>query len=98
MSSDDLAISIRGLSKAYTIRHNLTDHITLAELALDRIRHPLRRAEREQFWALRDVSIDVRQGEVLGLIGRNGAGKSTLLKVLGRITDPTRGEVHLWGR
>jgi lipopolysaccharide transport system ATP-binding protein len=98
MSSSDIAISVRGLAKAYTIRHNATDHITLAELALDRLKHPLRRAEREQFWALQDVSFEIPQGEVIGLIGRNGAGKSTLLKVLARITDPTRGEVHLWGR
>jgi lipopolysaccharide transport system ATP-binding protein len=98
MSSDAVAVSVRGLAKSYTIRHNATDHITLAELALDRLRHPLRRAAREEFWALRDVSFDVEPGEVLGLIGRNGAGKSTLLKVMSRITDPTRGEVHLWGR
>jgi lipopolysaccharide transport system ATP-binding protein len=98
MSSSDFAISVRGLAKAYTIRHNATDHITLAELALDRLKHPLRRAEREQFWALHEMSFEVRQGEVLGLVGRNGAGKSTLLKVLSRITDPTRGEVHVRGR
>jgi lipopolysaccharide transport system ATP-binding protein len=96
--SGDLALSVRGLSKAYTIRHHATEHITLAELALDRVRHPLRRAERERFWALRDASFDVRQGEVLSVIGRNGAGKSTLLKILSRITTPTEGEVRLWGR
>jgi lipopolysaccharide transport system ATP-binding protein len=89
---------VRGLSKDYTIRHNATDHITVAELALDRIRHPLRRAEREQFQALRDVSFDLHVGEILGLIGRNGAGKSTLLKVLGRVTEPSAGEVRVWGR
>jgi lipopolysaccharide transport system ATP-binding protein len=98
MSSDDLALSVQGLSKAYTIRHNTTDHITLTEVALDRLMHPFRRAEREQFWALQDVSFELRPGEVVGLIGRNGAGKSTLLKLLARITDPTRGEAHVWGR
>ena len=58
----------------------------------------LRRAPSETFWALQDVDLEVKRGEVLGLIGRNGAGKSTLLKVLSRITPPTTGRVELFGR
>src|SRR5579883_3032136 len=70
--------------------------------ALDRfLRSPLsalRRPKDEFFWALRDVSLQVREGEVLGLIGRNGAGKTTLLKILSRITRPTSGFAAIRGR
>src|SRR6266550_473640 len=58
----------------------------------------LRRKKEETFWALKDVSLEVKEGEVLGLIGRNGAGKTTLLKILSRITRPTEGWAEINGR
>src|SRR5258708_5611545 len=58
----------------------------------------LRRSQHETFWALKDVSLGVHEGEVLGLIGRNGAGKTTLLKILSRITRPTQGWAEIRGR
>ena len=96
--SSDVAIRVEGLGKAYTIKHQQSDHVTLAQVALEKAKHPFRRSTREDFWALKDVSFEVKQGEVLGVIGRNGAGKSTLLKLLTRITGPTTGRIDLWGR
>jgi lipopolysaccharide transport system ATP-binding protein len=96
--ADNLAVSVRGLSKSYTIVRNDSSHITLAEEILSRLRHPFRRRTQETFWALRDVSFDIQRGDVVGVIGRNGAGKSTLLKILSRITEPSAGQVDLYGR
>ncbi len=98
MSSSDVAISIQGLSKAYTIAHGALKRPTFRDVVTERVRHPFRRPRLETFWALKDVSFDVKQGEVVGIIGRNGAGKSTLLKILSRITEPTSGRVELYGR
>jgi lipopolysaccharide transport system ATP-binding protein len=98
MSSNDLALSVRGVGKKYTIRHDYSAPTTVAEAIVRRVRHPFARVQREQFWALRDATFDVSRGEVLALIGSNGAGKSTLLKVLSRITEMSEGEVDLYGR
>ncbi len=97
-SRTNIALSVRGLSKAYSIAHEQEKHPTLAETLLHRVRQPFRRAAKETFWALKDVSFDIQKGDVVGVIGRNGAGKSTLLKILSRITEPTSGVIKLYGR
>src|SRR5215469_2251264 len=95
-----IVIHAEGLSKRY-IRGALLQDPGLRH-ALDKfLRSPLsafRRPKEETFWALEDVSLEVREGEVLGLIGRNGAGKTTLLKILSRITRPTTGWAEIHGR
>lgn len=99
---DDIAIRVENLSKLYHIGPRepykaLRDTLTDALYALGRIRSG-RPSGDNTIWALRDVSFEVKQGEVLGIIGRNGAGKSTLLKILSRITKPTEGRVEIHGR
>ena len=98
LSSSDVAVSVRGLSKAYTIAHNAENHTTAGEALMHRLKNPLAKSETETFWALKDVEFDIQKGDVVGIIGRNGAGKSTLLKVLSRITEPTTGQIDLYGR
>ena len=97
-TSSDVAVSVRGLSKSYSIAKNAAKHTTAGEALMYKLRHPFAREERETFWALNDVSFDIQKGDVVGIIGRNGAGKSTLLKILSRITEPTAGRIDLYGR
>jgi lipopolysaccharide transport system ATP-binding protein len=96
-----LAIEAQELSKRYRIGQMQAAYGTLRDSmsrAAARLMGRVERDERQEIWALRDVSFSVREGEVLGVIGRNGAGKSTLLKVLTRITAPTTGRAIIRGR
>jgi len=108
-----IAIHVESLSKRYLVGHQsrrekytaLRDVLdrearNLARKTIDMLRgRPIVQGDDvREFWALKDVDFDVKQGDVVGVIGRNGAGKSTLLKVLSRITEPTTGRIRLTGR
>jgi lipopolysaccharide transport system ATP-binding protein len=100
-------VKVEGLSKQYRMGTQVHHH-GLTESFLNALSSPFRRqngresissaGSREDFWALRDISFELEEGEVLGIVGRNGAGKTTLLKILSRITEPTSGRAVLWGR
>jgi lipopolysaccharide transport system ATP-binding protein len=107
----EIAIRAEGIGKKYYIGGVQARYKTLRETLAETLTTPFRRAGqllrgraegiaglREEFWALKDVSFEVKEGEVVGIIGRNGAGKSTLLKILSRITEPAEGYADIYGR
>lgn len=104
------AIRIENLGKKYIIdRQQQQQYSTLRDTIVSGVRNlfkPVidrefkldRPSKREDFWALKDLSLEIKQGDRVGIIGRNGAGKSTLLKILSRITEPTCGSIHIRGK
>ncbi len=103
MSSDDtdVAIRVRGLSKRYLLGER-QPYRRVGEALSRAVLKPFRATTtpqgRETIWAVKDISFDLKQGEILGIIGRNGAGKSTLLRLLSKIAIPTAGRAEVYGR
>ena len=100
-------ISVENLSKCYKIGRQASKGDGLRHVLEQAVRAPFswlrpearaKRAKTEEFWAVKDLSLEIKRGEMMGIIGRNGAGKSTFLKLLSRITEPTTGSIRLRGR
>lgn len=108
-SMNEPIIQIRGIGKKYNIAHAKGGYVALRDVLTSIAKSPFRffkqkakeatgLAKAEEFWALKDISLNIQKGDIVGIIGSNGAGKSTLLKILTGITPPTEGEIRMNGR
>lgn len=102
-------IEIKDIGKKYHITHQRGSYVALRDVLANILKNPFKFAKtkakqavgletKEEFWALRNISLDINKGDIVGIIGRNGAGKSTLLKILTGITPPAEGEIVMRGR
>ncbi len=91
-------IKVHNLGKEYRIGERGPGYMTLRDTLTNCFKPGKPKATQENIWALKDVSFEVKKGEIIGIIGKNGAGKSTLLKILSRITEPTQGRAEIHGR
>lgn len=104
----DNIIQIKNVGKKYRINHERGKYVTIRDVLMNIIKRPFsfikHKAKsvigintKEDYWALKNINIDIKRGEIVGIIGKNGAGKSTLLKILSQITPPTEGEIIMNG-
>ncbi len=110
MNTDQPIITIRNIGKKYDINRQKGGYIALRDILANILKSPFSflktkakqitgfETKKEEFWALKNLNVDIYKGEIIGIIGANGAGKSTLLKILSRITPPTTGEIKINGR
>ena len=99
MSSEDIAVKVSNLSKCYQIYDKPNDRLKAS--IYPRLQKLIRRQPGQyfrEFWALKDVSFEVRKGETLGIVGNNGSGKSTLLQIICGTLNPTDGNIETKGR
>ncbi|TSD03469.1 MAG: ABC transporter [Parcubacteria group bacterium Athens0714_16] len=103
------SIEIKNIGKKYDITHQRGSYVSLRDVITNILKNPFKHAkhkvkkvlgkiEKEEFWALKDINLTIKKGEIIGIIGANGAGKSTLLKLLSKITPPTTGEIKIDGK
>lgn len=108
MDQDHPIVKIKNVGKRYDINRQRGGYIALRDVVMETLRSPLKYLKRkikkiagidtkEEFWALQNIDLEVKRGEVIGIIGPNGSGKSTLLKILSQITPPTTGEIIIQG-
>ena len=100
--NNNKVVVVNDIGKKYKIFSEINRYQTLRDKIMDTIKAPIRTlfnpTGSKTFWALRNVSFDVEQGQVMGIIGKNGAGKSTLLKIISRVVEPTEGRAEIRGR